>query len=217
MPATTGGRRLGSLLKETSMKTISTRSVLLVAVWLLATAACIRNTDAPSSATITPATEATRPSEPAASPAASAPADAAPTTTPAHSTGGEADEQAINDSIDRVLGDHAGYQAVLAQLQRAVAGQDAAAVAALVAYPFTASIDGRRVQLDDAAAFAAQYDRIVTPAIAGMIAKQKYADVMVSARGVMLGSGEVWLNGVCGDRACAGPEVKVIAIQPGAR
>jgi hypothetical protein len=39
---------------------------------------------------------------------------------------------------------------------------------------------------------------------------------MVSAKGVMLGSGEVWLNGVCRDPACTAPEVKVIAIQPGA-
>jgi hypothetical protein len=198
------------------MKTISMRNALLAAAWMLATGACSRSADAPSSATVTPAPEATRPSESAASPAAGAPADAAPATTPAHRTEDEVDERTINDSIDRVLGDHAGYQAVFTRLQRAVADEDAAAVATLVAYPFTASIDGRKLKLDDAGAFVAQYHRIVTPAIAGVIANQKYADVMVSARGVMLGNGEVWLNGVCGDRACAKPEVKVIAIQPGA-
>jgi hypothetical protein len=198
------------------VKIISMRNALLAAAWMLATVACSRSTDAPSLATITPATETTRPSESAASQAVSAPADVALATTPTHSTGGEADEQAINDSIDRVLGDHARYQAVFARLQRTVAGQDAAAVAALVAYPFTASIEGRKVKIEDAAAFVAQYNRIVTPAIAAVIAKQKYADVMVSAKGVMLGSGEVWLNGACSDRACIKPEVKVIVIQPGA-
>ena len=115
-----------------------------------------------------------------------------------------------------MLGDHAAYQAALTQLQHAVAERDAASVAALVNFPFIATLDGKRNTLKDAAAFTAQYDRIVTPAIAEAIAKQEYADLMVSAKGVMLGSGEVWLNGVCPDPACAAPVVKVIAIQPGA-
>lgn len=125
-------------------------------------------------------------------------------------------DQAVNEAIDRVLGDHAAYQSAFTQLQRAVAEHDAASVAALVDYPFTATLDGKRSTLKDAAAFTAQYDRIVTPAIADAIAKQEYAALMVNAKGVMLGSGEVWLSGVCRDPACAAPEVKVIAIQPGA-
>ena len=97
-----------------------------------------------------------------------------------------------------------------------MAAHDAVAVAALVDYPFTATIDGKRVVIDDAVSFAARYREIVTPAIATVIAGQRYADLMVNARGVMFGSGEAWLNGICSDAACKHFDVKVVAIQPSA-
>lgn len=179
-------------------------------------AACKPSPDtsgAAPAADVTPAAPA--PAAPAAPPATAVPVTPAPEAAAASATPAPGDA-AVNDAIDRVLGDHAAYQAVFTQLQQAVAAKDAAGVAALVDYPFTATFDGKRNTLKDAAAFTAQYDRIVTPAIADAVARQKYADLMVSAKGVMLGSGEVWLNGVCRDTACATPEVRVIAIQPGA-
>lgn len=180
---------------------------------LLVLAACKPSPEtsaAAPAADVTPAAPA-----PVAPPATAVPVTPAPEAAAASATPAPGDA-AVNDAIDRVLGDHAAYQAVFTQLQQAVAAKDAAGVAALVDYPFTATFDGKRSTLKDAAAFTAQYDRIVTPAIADAVARQKYADLMVSAKGVMLGSGEVWLNGVCRDTACATPEVRVIAIQPGA-
>lgn len=176
---------------------------ILLSAALLALAACKPATETPT----------------ATAPATTQPPQSAPAPTPSEATAPAATpgDQTVNDAIDRVLGDHAAYQTAFTQLQHAVAEHDAASVAALVDYPFTATLDGKRGTLKDAAAFTAQYDRIVTPAIADAIAKQEYADLMVSAKGVMLGSGEVWLNGVCRDPACAAAqEVKVIAIQPGA-
>ena len=201
------------------MKTISIRRIGLMAACALALGACNRSADTPASNTTAPAPTPTAaaPRAPAEPQAAVTPAATAPAATSVDNTSEGAGEQAVNDAIDRVLGDHARYREVFARLQQAVAAGDAPAVAALVAYPFTTRIDGRQVKLEDAAAFAAHYDRIVTPAVADAIARQKYADVMVSAKGVMLGNGEAWLNGVCRDRACARPEVKVIAIQPGPR
>ena len=188
---------------------IGSAPILLCAA-LLTLAACKPATETPTA--IAPAP--TKPPQPAATPTpASSPA---PAPSEANARAAAPGDQAVNDAIDRVLGDPAAYQAAFTQLQHAVAEHDAASVAALVDYPFTATIDGKRSTLKDAAAFTAQYDRIVTPTIADAIAKQEYADLMVNAKGVMLGSGEVWLNGVCRDPACAAPVVKVIAIQPGA-
>lgn len=150
------------------------------------------------------------PTEPAADIAAVPAASAA--TAPAADSAGD---QATDGRINGLLGDHAPYRAAFTQLQQAVAAKDAAAVAAMVDYPFVATIDGRKIPIHDAAAFVAQYDKIVTPAIAEVIARQKYSELFVNAEGVMFGSGQVWLNGICEDKACKALQVKVVAIQPG--
>lgn len=155
---------------------------------------------------------ATDPAAPAAAPADTA---AAPQAAPAPAADAAGD-QAINDSIDNLLGDHTQYQAAFAQLQQAVAAKDATAVAGMIDYPFTATIDGKKTAIKDATAFAAQYDRIVTPAIADVIVRQKYSELFVNYKGVMFGSGEAWLNSICKDKACKAFDVKVVAIQPGA-
>ena len=124
------------------------------------------------------------------------------------------DHAAVNAAIDSALGNHAKYESLIASFQAAVATKNAAAVAALVAYPFTARIDGKAVKIADAAAFVARYDAIVTPGIAEVIARQKYADLFVNYKGVMFGNGEAWINGICNDTACADAEARVVAIQP---
>ena len=127
------------------------------------------------------------------------------------------DNTAVNASIDRVLGDHAKYQAVIGAYQKAVTDGDKAAVAALVKYPFAATIDGKKTSIPDAMAFVGHYDQIITPAIASVISAQQYPQLMVSGKGVMFGSGETWINGICapGSTDCSEFDVKVIAIQPG--
>jgi hypothetical protein len=204
--------------------------VLSAAVAALLLSACDKPVPAPTEPTApieptaptTPAaSEAPAPAAPAApatdpvTPAATnePPGAAAATTVPAADAAGD---QAVNDRIDNVLGDHAQYQAAVARLQQAVAAGDGAAVAAMVDYPFNATIDGNKTMVKNADAFVAQYDKIVTPAIADAIVRQKYSELMVNAKGVMFGSGEAWLNGICKDQACKAFEVKVVAIQPGA-
>lgn len=149
-------------------------------------------------------------SAPAAKPeaAAAAPADAAQTVE---------DTQPVNQAIDRLLGDHRQYQRVIEEYQRAVAAGDRAAVAALVRYPLIANIGGRKVSITDPTAFLADYDRILTPEIARAVVSQRYAQLMVNGQGVMFGSGESWIGGICkfGSKDCGEFEVKVIAIQPG--
>jgi len=45
------------------------------------------------------------------------------------------------------------------------------------------------------------------------VKNQKYEDLFVNSHGVMFGSGEVWVNGLCKDNACKTLDVKVITIQ----
>jgi len=127
------------------------------------------------------------------------------------------DRQAINASIDSALGDHDKYETVINAYQKAVAEGDPMAVATLVDYPFEATLDGKKTAIKDRADFVKNYDQIITPAIAGVVKAQKYSELMVNSQGVMFGSGETWINGICkkGSADCSEFEAKVVTIQSG--
>ena len=163
-------------------------------------------------AACTPATPDPAASTPEATPAGSV-ADAVPAA-PASVAEVVDDPLAVNQAIDEVLGDHVRYEAVIRQLQRAVAANDTAAVAALVNYPFVTVRDGESLRVADAEAFVREYDRIMTPPIAEAIKRQKYSQLMVNYKGVMFGNGEAWVNGICKDDACKEEDVRVVALQP---
>ncbi len=157
-----------------------------------------------------------------AAPAASeAPAAEAPATgtsaaaTPGAGARTEAD-QAVDASIERVLGDPAPYRDVVERLQAAVASDDAAAVAALVRYPIQVQIDGTPTTLDNEQAFIGRYGDFMTPAIRNAIVGTRYADLFVNQDGVMLGDGQAWISGTCQDDACDDVDVRVVTLQPGA-
>ena len=163
-------------------------------------------------AACTPATPDPAASTPEATPAGSV-ADAVPAA-PASVAEVVDDPLAVNQAIDEVLGEHARYEVVIRQLQQAVTANDAAAVAALVAYPFSTVRDGQPLKVADADTFVREYDRIMTPAIAEAIKRQKYSQLMVNYKGVMFGNGEAWVNGLCKDDACKEVDVRVVALQP---
>ena len=62
-------------------------------------------------------------------------------------------------------------------------------------------------------AFVASYDKIVTPHIADVIEKQKYENLFVNYQGAMLGSGEIWIAGICKDKACTQSDIRIKTIQ----
>jgi hypothetical protein len=126
-----------------------------------------------------------------------------------------AEDQTVDQQIDQLLGDHAQYQAVFAALQKAVAGHEAATVANLIDYPINVSVGGKRRTIKSARDFVNQYNAIMSPSIAKVVVDQKYEDLFVNYRGVMFGRGQVWLNGICRDKACKAFDVKVTAIQNG--
>jgi hypothetical protein len=124
-------------------------------------------------------------------------------------------EAEIDARIDKVLGDHVAYRSVLERLQAAVAADDRSGVAALVRYPLDARTQSGKLHIANAQAFVAHYQDIVTPAVAQVVAAQRYQALFVSQNGVMLGAGEVWINGVCHDPQCVDVDVKVATFQHG--
>jgi len=164
----------------------------------------------PSSGLSPDAVTAGSPAPDAAAPAP-APASAgtpAPTTdpaTPAAPANGD-----VRQRIDQVLGDAAQYEAVFNAFQKAVNGGDHAAVVEEVRFPLNIA---NGAKITGPGEFQRNYERILTPAVRKAIAAQKFDDVMVNQQGVMIGDGQVWLNGTCLDQACSRTEVKVVTIQ----
>jgi hypothetical protein len=73
-----------------------------------------------------------------------------------------AEDNATNGAIDQAFGDRAKYEAVILSLQKAVAAHDVTAVADLVRYPISVSINGRKTMIRNAKAFIANYSAIMT-------------------------------------------------------
>jgi hypothetical protein len=120
----------------------------------------------------------------------------------------------MDKSISDNVGDPAKFQAVLTSLKQAVERHDVAAVAALVSYPITINPRTKTaMSIRTPQAFIARYDQIITPHIADVIEKQKYEDLFVNYQGAMFGSGEVWIAGICKDKACKQVDIKVRTIQ----
>ncbi len=120
----------------------------------------------------------------------------------------------VDDRIRDVLGgDPAGYRLVVEGFQAAVRAGDGAAAAEYVIFPIVVRSGPAPVEIADAAAFAANYDAIVTPQVAEAVQDQPWDALFVRDQGVMLGNGEVWFAPACLDAACAERRFGVIAIQ----
>ncbi|WP_049401643.1 hypothetical protein [Stenotrophomonas maltophilia] len=146
-----------------------------------------------ASAPATPATSATEPAASApAAPAAEAPAEDA------------------RARIETLLGDAAQFEKVFNAFKAAVVGGDRAAVVEEVRFPLNIA-NGRKIT--GPGEFQRNYEKIITPAVVKAVSEQDFGKVFVNQQGVMIGDGQVWLNGQCLDQACTKTEVKVITIQ----
>ncbi len=150
-----------------------------------------------------PPMEASAAATPAAEPAKAAaePAGAAPEDVPAE------DARA---RIETLLGDAAQYEKVFNAFKTAVVGGDRAAVVEEVRFPLNIA-NGRKIT--GPGEFQRNYEKIITPAVVKAVSEQDFGKVFVNHQGVMIGDGQVWLNGQCLDQACTKTEVKVITIQ----
>ena len=135
--------------------------------------------------------------------AAATPADAANPAAPAAADDARA-------RIETLLGDAAQYEKVFTAFKTAVVGGDRAAVVEEVRFPL--NIGGGR-KITGPGEFQRNYEKIITPAVVKAVSAQDFGTVFVNQQGVMIGDGQVWLNGQCLDKACTRTEVKVITIQ----
>ncbi|HEL4266494.1 hypothetical protein [Stenotrophomonas maltophilia] len=146
------------------------------------------------------ASAAATPAAPAAESAASAPAAPA----------AEATTEDARARIETLLGDAAQYEKVFNAFKTAVVGGDRAAVVEEVRFPLNIA-NGRKIT--GPGEFQRNYEKIITPAVVKAVSEQDFGKVFVNQQGVMIGDGQVWLNGQCLDQACTRTEVKVITIQ----
>ncbi len=147
-----------------------------------------------------PPMEASAAATPAAEPAAATPASPA----------ADAPAEDARARIESVLGDAAQYEKVFNAFKTAVVGGDRAAVVEEVRFPLNIS-GGKKIT--GPGEFQRNYEKIITPAVAKAVSEQDFGKVFVNQQGVMIGEGQVWLNGQCLDQACTKTEVKVITIQ----
>lgn len=149
-----------------------------------------------------PPMEASAAATPAVEPAKAAePAGAAPADAPAE------DARA---RIESLLGDAAQYEKVFNAFKAAVVGGDRAAVVEEVRFPLNIA-NGKKIT--GPGEFQRNYEKIITPAVVKAVSGQDFGKVFVNQQGVMIGDGQVWLNGQCLDQSCTKTEVKVITIQ----
>jgi hypothetical protein len=121
-------------------------------------------------------------------------------------------DEATSGRLDALFGAHEPYEAFLARLKQAVAAGDRQSVAAMIAYPLETQVQGKPVTLGAEDDVVRRYDQLFTPAVVAALERQTYATLFANADGVMVGDGEIWFSGVCGDATCASPTVKIIAI-----
>ena len=195
--------------------------IVVSLITLLALAACKPATESQPAAVDTPANAdaattapvADTSAQPAAQPIAETHGGAAEPTPQAQ---GESDDHSsVNQTISQVLGDPAPYEKAILTFQQAVAQKDAATVASMIDFPFKTQVDNQAATIKDSSEFIAKYGQIVTPQIAEAITQQHYSDLFVNQKGVMFGSGQAWLNGVCKDDKCEKIEMRVAALQSG--
>lgn len=155
-----------------------------------------------------PAADAPPPME-ASAPATSAASTAEPAAAPA-APEADAPAEDARARIETLLGDAAQYEKVFNAFKTAVVGGDRAAVVEEVRFPL--NIAGGK-KITGPGEFQRNYEKIITPAVVKAVSEQDFDKVFVNQQGVMIGNGQVWLNGQCLDQACAKTEVKVITIQ----
>jgi len=116
-------------------------------------------------------------------------------------------------TIDTVLGDHQKFREAFDAIQAAVAASDAPALAEYIPYGTPIFVHGGEQVFESEQEFADDFDEIFTPDIVDAVTAQTWETLFANADGVMFGSGEMWLNGICVDESCSDFDVRIVAIQ----
>jgi hypothetical protein len=115
--------------------------------------------------------------------------------------------------IDTVLGGpHAIYATAVTTLQTALANHSVVDVAGYISLGDPLKVNGEDVTITDLDDLTAKFDTLFTPKVISAVTGQKYETLMVNANGIMFGDGELWVSGVCDDKACQLPFINITAI-----
>jgi len=107
-----------------------------------------------------------------------------------HSTGGSLQNRyQIAGTLDDEVVEKAAQQFL-----RAVAADDKARVAGMVAFPIWVDIDGQRRQLTSPDALIDQYDKVFTPAFKTSLEQAVPHNMFSNWQGIMLSSGAIWFD-----------------------
>ncbi|MCC3377168.1 hypothetical protein [Cohnella sp. REN36] len=90
--------------------------------------------------------------------------------------------------------DPAAFDRMFADVQAAVAADDAEKVAEYILFPLAVNHDGESVQVKTKEAFIKQCADIFTDNVKQALASQKKEDLFVNFKGVMVGDGAIWFG-----------------------
>jgi hypothetical protein len=121
-------------------------------------------------------------------------------------------DKEMNSQLDELFGQHEVYHTFFVGLKKAVSADDKKAVAAMVDYPITVSIGGKDVKIKSGKDFVSHYDHIFSDKIVTAVEKQTYAALFANDQGIMIGDGEIWIDGICLDHDCTKQAVKIITV-----
>ncbi|MBA9893664.1 hypothetical protein D7091_18640 [Ralstonia pickettii] len=96
-------------------------------------------------------------------------------------------------------------------LKDATKRDDKTALSRLVQYPLRIHALDRASTIATPVAFRKQYPLIFNQRVKDAIEAQRFEDVFVSYRGIMIGNGEVWISGIT-ERGRSKPTIKIISI-----
>ncbi len=98
-------------------------------------------------------------------------------------------------------------------LQNGVRAGDPGPVADLVAYPLRINhANGTRDVIDNLVQLVTRFSALFGGKMREIILAQRFDDLAVSAHGIMFGTGDLWLSGICDKPGCSDPRIAIIAI-----
>lgn len=122
------------------------------------------------------------------------------------------DASEVMGRISSLFGDPEPFVAAYEAITDAVATGDGESLAEYFPYGEPIMVNGEPVMLESEHDLYAQYDQLITPAIAEVVANQPFETLFANSDGVMFGDGAMWITSVCVDEACEETEVKIIAL-----
>jgi hypothetical protein len=97
-------------------------------------------------------------------------------------------------------------------LQEAVKANEPKGVARLMAFPLAVTTPTASAKIADGNSFIQNYKLIFADSVRAAVVAQKPETLVPTAKGVMIGDGEVWFGGVCVDTKCSSTRVGVTAV-----